>query len=138
MEGRDFISVAKSLLASPKGPAFVRSAISRAYYAAHLYSCHALRQFGCPKSGASARHDKWVDLSKSSDADIRGASQKLSDLCGLRHDADYEMHKSYVEKQANGRKALEDAESIIRALGACESRKDADRIGADLRSKGVH
>ena len=137
MQGQEFISVARALLNRLDDPAFVRSAISRAYYGAFHYAKHALRRFDCPHTAANHKHpDKWQALSNAPVHKVKEAGQKLSDLYEQRRKADYDMGNGAVQRGRNGLEALANAEEIVEWLSLCEDRGIAQQVAQDLHQAG--
>ena len=137
MDGREFISVAQSLLTHPDAPAVVRSAVSRAYYGAYHYACDVLRQVGCTRTAAAPRHDKGPVLCRTKVREVRAAGQKLIDLGEQRRRADYDMHDRAIERSQNGLAALENARDIVKWLSLCDDPGIARSVGQDLRQAGL-
>ena len=91
MNGRDFLAVAKNLLAAPT-EADWRTAVSRAYYAAF----HVARQllgdlsFRVPRADPAHAY-LWMRLSNCGDPQIQAGGQRLHDLRSERNRADYDI-----------------------------------------------
>ncbi len=103
----DFIDVAQHL--SKKGTdAYLRSAVSRAYYAA----CCTLRdRLGIGFSGRSIHQEIIDTLEISSSPDYRYCAKLLRDLRFIRNKCDYET--SYSINGYNVKLAIERAKKII-------------------------
>ena len=140
MDGREFLQVTESLCKSiEKRPAFMRTAISRAYYAAHHYARQTLRSLDCPVMANSRGHsDKWQALGKVGDRRAKEAAGMLSDLYEQRRQADCELDKSALERPTNGDHAFDVARDFVARLKRCENNADLrDRVRVDLKQAGL-
>jgi uncharacterized protein (UPF0332 family) len=99
------------------GPAEYRSAVSRAYYAAH----HSARSFlQAVKILAPAGHgDVWNALLSAQDTDVRTAGSNLSNLHSDRRKADYELANRSQETQNAAVLAVRKATDIMAKLTTC-------------------
>jgi uncharacterized protein (UPF0332 family) len=132
MNGREFLPCAVRLFAGTSA-ADLRSAVSRAYYAAF----HAALDFfgGCgvmfSKNSAQA-HTKMPDcLDNTRIPAVIDISTKLRSLRSDRNCADYQMSDAKFEKEENVRHRIEDAEEIIALIDAL--RPDHTTIRKALR-----
>ena len=116
MDPRAFHALASKLAAST-GAAEMRSASSRAYYAAFLMVDAFLRDLGFSPAKNESRH-RTVEylLSYSAEAVLLQASTNLRVLRQHRNDADYDMSKSDPESPASARASVARATGIIRAV----------------------
>jgi uncharacterized protein (UPF0332 family) len=107
-------------LANRGTPADHRSAISRAYYAAHHAAVDFLRQIdvGTP-AGPQAHGAVRNALLNSNDADVVRAGSVLRTLHSQRVDADYEWNDLTTEQQAEAHKAVQQAWLVLQALQTC-------------------
>jgi uncharacterized protein (UPF0332 family) len=116
MNGRDFLPAARRL-ASSSDEADLRSAASRAYYAAF----HAARdllttlRFRTPRADR-AHNYLYVRLNNCGAPAVEGAATLLHDLRSLRNLADYEVRSPFGAQEAAG--AVDDAEEIFRIFDA--------------------
>lgn len=122
MNHREFQKLAKEL-ACNNSPAKMRTATSRAYYAAFLTGLEALDKMGF-KIDDWGKHGSVRDhLNNSGDDKIENAITKLSDLHGDRIKADYRFYSEKINKEIENpntaRKNVELAEDIIEALDDC-------------------
>jgi len=108
-------------LARQGGPAESRSAISRAYYAAH----HFARDFLAQRVGVEPVRDSQshsavlLALQRTGDQIIADAGVELSTLQTLRKNADYKLNDPATEHPAAALAAVNQAFAIISALQTC-------------------
>lgn len=118
MDAQKFLQLAKYLANEyPSEAAKVRSATSRAYYAAHHVVIDKLNSCGfrLPKTGEA--HSKAVDyLENSRDGDLKVASSSLGSLQVSRNRADYRLDAIDPENQKNAQAHVEQARKIIEAV----------------------
>ena len=99
MNPRDFHDIARQLYLDGR-PAALRSAISRAYYAAFNAGAEILRRAGFQISDGPGGHGEVRDcLSNSGDPEVEKAGYKLSNLHTQRLHADYKMDRSEIENK---------------------------------------
>ncbi len=119
MDPREFHALAVRLAAAT-GAAEIRSATSRAYYAAFLVADQFLRGLGFHPARNENRHGLVENLlSYSADAPLRQASSQLSALRGQRNRADYDLADSALELKTVAQSAVSIAAEVIRALDGC-------------------
>lgn len=100
MSGRDFLTLAKALLAEST-EAHWRSAISRAYYAAFHVARQLLGDLGFRTPRADQAHAYlWLRLSNCGDPQIQIAGQRLRDLRSERNRADYDIDVPLLQTTA--------------------------------------
>lgn len=89
MDPVQFLNLADALVRQYPIPAGFRSAVSRAYYAAHLTA----REFLFRAAGVVTRDHGivWGCLTDTGDADLDAAGRDLKNLHGLRVEADYKL-----------------------------------------------
>lgn len=91
MEGKDFFELAQKLSQMRSEPA-LRSAISRAYYAAYHCCLQLLRELGFHFSKDSSAHEKVaVYLNNAAITEIEFAGKELNYLRRRRNHADYDL-----------------------------------------------
>ena len=118
MDGRDFLKVAKSLIAG-SSEAEYRSAVSRAYYGAYNFARQLLDDWSFEVSVGSSGHGEVRNMfSNCGVQDIEVAANKLNDLHGRRIDADY-LRKDDIGKQNNAKLYVGIAVDIVKTLEKC-------------------
>jgi len=121
MDPREFHQVA-SRLASGTRPGELRSAISRAYYAAYNVSVQILKEMGFKIPESSAGHGEVQNrLGNSGDGEIEVVASQLTDLHSRRIQADYKMARRDVERQGTAQGIVEQAGRMIHLLNGCRS-----------------
>jgi len=124
MDPREFKNLAKELACSDS-PVKMRTATSRAYYAAYLTGIDVLRKMGFDLEGFGGHGTLRDHLNNSGDVHVEILSGKLGDLHKDRIRADYRFYKarinSEIENPNTARGNVELAIEIIEALDACAS-----------------
>jgi len=119
MNPREFLKLASELVVGGN-PARVRSAISRAYYAAHHVGFDMLTQMGFRIDKGPGRHqDVCMRLNNSNDTEVTKAGSQLVDLQSRRNQADYRLDNTDVEDQKTAQALVEQARRIIQILDGC-------------------
>jgi uncharacterized protein (UPF0332 family) len=114
MNGRDFLPVARRLLAAAD-EADWRSAVSRAYYAAFHVARRLLSDLNFTVPHADRAHGYlWLRLSNCGDPQVQAAGQQLKDLRRERNWADYEVARPLSLSLARG--DVQTAEQIIQVF----------------------
>jgi len=91
MEGKEFFALAQKLVQMRTEPA-LRSAISRAYYAAFHCWIQLLREFGFQFSKDASAHEKLAAyLNNAAIGEIQTVADTLTDLRRRRNAADYNL-----------------------------------------------
>jgi hypothetical protein len=116
MNVNDFLEHAQGL-AEDGRPAWCRSAVSRAYYAAHHAAVDFLFRAGVVTPGGGERHRAAVD--PSIDHPIHTAAIDLRTLLRKRTRADYDWQKLDVENQEHALDLVQNAREIIDAFDTC-------------------
>ena len=116
MDPREFQELAQRL-SQAGGPAELRSATSRAYYAIFNLSAELLNQMVPLSRGAAAHGQVQKLLANSGDADVVRVGSDLGDLHSRRIDADYEMGDLKSENDKTVRATVSEAGEIIATLG---------------------
>lgn len=116
MTGRDYIALAKRLLASADEASW-RSAVSRAYYGAfHLgIDFFSALNFRVPQSDKAHAY-LWMRLQNCGDAALVAVGSDLNDLRSRRNEADYDFRRPFSRAKAAHYVAT--AEAIVAALDA--------------------
>ncbi len=124
--GKEFLDVAEYLLSGgDRGEAYLRSTISRAYYAVFNYLSFVLRQ-GCvqlPRTGTA--HFKLPQcLQNSRNLGLHLIAPKITSLHLERKKADYEIGRSINRSKAQD--AIQEANRIIDQFDRCLDELDSD------------
>jgi hypothetical protein len=123
------------LRSPPPGPAWCRTAISRAYFAALNRAAEALAGLGASCGKGPQKHGQAVRfLHATDDPDLKTASATLDHLRTERNRADYDMDDPLVERVAQARRAVEAAKEIMDYLEAVEN-DPARRTAAESNIK---
>ena len=134
MNPREFQELAEEL-AHGKRPAELRSAISRAYYAAYLVAVETLRGMSFRISKGSAGHAEVQRcLFNSGDPALAKIGSDLSDFRRTRNLADYDPGDKSVEEQAKAVVYVAMARKIIQALDTCQAEPQRSRIIAGINA----
>jgi uncharacterized protein (UPF0332 family) len=113
VEGKEFFELAQKLVQMRSEPA-LRSAISRAYYAAYHCCIQLLREFGFQFSKDASAHDKVVAyLNNAGITEIQFVSGELSYLRRRRNHADYELTSVEFQNHIKCQLDLARAQGII-------------------------
>jgi len=128
MKPEDFLTLAKELHSSGNEAA-LRSATSRAYYAAFHKGREIIASMKFKLSTGSAAHGEICNyLQNSGDSMMVAAGQKLESLRSIRNKADYRLDIQHVATSSNTSLHLANAEKIIDALGATQTLHNIDKI----------
>ena len=134
MKPEDFLILAKELHSSGNEAA-LRSATSRAYYAAFHRGREMLTSMNFKIStGAAAHGDICNYLQNSGDRRAEAAGQKLESLRSARNKADYRLDIPHIATYSNTSLHLADAGKIINVLGAIESSPHANKIQDSIQT----
>jgi uncharacterized protein (UPF0332 family) len=129
MNVSDFLDHAEEL-ANDGRPAWCRSAVSRAYYAAHHAAVDFLFQVGVRTPGGPKRHvaafNALVAIDVATDQPVKQAGVDLTTLHGKRNRADYDWNDLSAERQDQAQVLVERAREIVTALDDCLA--DDDRV----------
>ncbi len=119
MDPREFQKLASDLVLR-KGPAEIRTSISRAYYATYNVGAEILTGMGFKiREGFGGHGDVRNRLSNSSDSEIMRVGSQLSNLHTMRIHADYRLNRKDVENQKTAQSQVEQAERMIEILDGC-------------------
>lgn len=114
MNPREFNELAKKL-ANSRSPAEIRSAISRAYYAAFNVGLEILG--GMDPKWKSLDHDKLPDyLQLSGDAEFQEIASRMDEFRTIRNSADYHMDNLKPEDRNTANLWCLHAEHIMKTL----------------------
>jgi uncharacterized protein (UPF0332 family) len=113
VEGKEFFELAQKLV-QMRSESALRSAISRAYYAAYHCCIQLLREFGFQFSKDASAHDKVAAyLNNAGITEIQFASKELGYLRRRRNHADYDLASAEFQNHINCQLDLARAQSII-------------------------
>jgi uncharacterized protein (UPF0332 family) len=123
----DFHTLAQTLL-KKQGAAECRTAISRAYYAAHHVAVRLLtKRIGASiGQGTNAHGNAMNCLSNSGDTEVMRLGNQLGDLYSKRIRADYYLDRTDVENLGTAAGYVEQARRMIEALELCS--RDGERL----------
>lgn len=132
MNPRDFLDLARLLATGTAKSANLRTATSRAYYAAHHVGAEVLTGMGFRiNTGAGGHGDVWKRLQNGGDLDLTLAGSQLADLYSYRVKADYRLRDGKAENQNNVRGHVEQAKKIVEAIEqSCSSPKRQNILNA--------
>ncbi len=121
MNPREFQKLAQ-ILVLQSTPAEIRSAISRAYYAAFHVGAETLGEWGFSISrGPSGHGDVRDHLGNSGDGEIQRVASQLNDVHNARINADYRLQDRRAEDRTAAKLKVDAAKRIIAAIDACRS-----------------
>lgn len=128
MDPRDFQKVAEEL-SNNTSPAYLRSAISRSYYAAYHVGGEFLEDIGFVVPQNPEGH-KYVEncLWGSEDPEIEKAANILGELLTQRIRADYKLDRPEVERPNLARTKIKEAREMIGLIDRCTSRERRSSI----------
>ncbi|HEV3260817.1 MAG TPA: HEPN domain-containing protein [Gemmataceae bacterium] len=121
MDPRDYLALASQLAVKEKpSPAELRTAVSRAYYAAFNAAVDLLKKMGVRHPDGWEGHKLVAEaLRYSGDSKVQAASRELDDLRKARWAADYDMADDEVEHQRTVQKWVARARQLIKKLDEC-------------------
>ena len=121
MDPREFHTLARELVIRSRASE-IRTAISRAYYAAHNVGAEILSDMGFSISKGSAFHaDVWNRLRNSGNLDVNKVRIQLAELHSKRIHADYRLARKDVESQKGAQALVQLAGKMIQTLDECRS-----------------
>ena len=128
MDPKDFLRVANDLAQSNKA-AELRSAVSRAYYAAFHVARKLLVDMGFEISKGSGAHgDVCKYLGNAGNPAVEHAGNNIGALKGWRNQADYELNSVEHENSSRVKKIVSITEQIIEDLEQCCSGSNREQI----------
>jgi len=123
MNPREFQRLAQRLVLNPL-PAELRTAVSRAYYAAFHVSDETLQQWGFSISKGPAGHGEVRShFGNSGDRDLARIGSQLNDLHSARIRADYRLERSDVEDHKTVQALVDLARRMIQEIEGCRSQQ---------------
>lgn len=133
MEPEDFQVLAKKLV-SGTNPAEVRTAISRAYYAAYNCALRTIQQLGFRVAkGPNGHKDVQYRLGNCGDKDVERVGSQLADLHSKRIEADYRLNRSNIENPKNASLAIKIVDRMIETLKTCQTEPRRQKIIRSIR-----
>ncbi len=134
MDPKDFLRVANDLAKSDEA-AELRSAVSRAYYAAFHVARKLLVDMGFEISRGPAAHgDVCKYLGNAANPSVEHAGNNIGDLKGWRNQADYDLDLVEHENSGSVQKIVSITEQIIEDLEQCCNGSDRDQIKGAINS----
>ena len=134
MDPKDFLRVANDLAKSDEA-AELRSAVSRAYYAAFHVARKLLVDMGFEISkGPGAHGDVCKYLGNAGNPTVEHAGSNIGDLKGWRNQADYELDLVEHENSRSVQNIVLITEQIIEDLEQCCNGSDRDQIKGAISS----
>ena len=128
MDPKDFLRVANTLAESDEA-AELRSAVSRAYYAAFHVARKLLIDMGFEISkGPGAHGDVCKYLGNAGNPSVEHAGNNIGDLKGWRNQADYDLDLVEHENSRSVQKIVSITEQIIEDLEQCCSGSNREQI----------
>ena len=134
MDPKDFLRVANDLAQSDEA-AELRSAVSRAYYAAFHVARKLLIDMGFEISkGPGAHGDVYKYLGNAANSTVVHAGSNIGDLKGWRNQADYELDLAKHENSGEVQKIVDITKQIIEDLEQCCNGSSRDQIKSAISS----
>lgn len=134
MDPKDFLRVANDLAESDEA-AELRSAVSRAYYAAFHVARKLLVDMGFEiAKGPAAHGDICKYLGNAANSTVVHAGSNIGDLRGWRNQADYEIDLAKHENSREVQKMVVITEQIIEDLEQCCNGASRDQIKSAINS----
>jgi hypothetical protein len=137
MLAKQFLLFAEELVKGPPLHPAMRSAVSRAYYAAH----HHIREF-VESSGVTVRRsgeahrDVCLHLAGIGDAELEGAGNDLASLQSDRNEADYDLQLPQFERYANASDRVAVARDLIGIVDRCRADLPRyERVKAEIKKR---
>ncbi len=134
MEPKDFLQVANDLAKSDEA-AELRSAVSRAYYAAFHVARKLLVDMGFQISkGPGAHGDVCKYLGNAGNPSVEHAGNNIGDLKGWRNQADYDLDLVVHENSGSVQKIVSITAQIIEDLEQYCNGSDREQIKSEISS----
>ena len=134
MDPKDFLRVANDLAQSDEA-AELRSAVSRAYYAAFHVARKLLVDMGFEISKGPAAHgDVYKYLGNAGNPTVEHAGSNIGDLKGWRNQADYELDLDEHENSGSVQNIVLITEQIIEDLEQCCNGSNRNQIKEAISS----
>ncbi len=128
MSPREFHHLALQLV-NESSPAHLRTAVSRAYYAAFHVGVEILSSMGFRISTGTAGHGEVRHLlNNTGDPEISKVGSQISDLHSKRLDADYRLYKKSTENKKTANALVKQAGRMIAILDTRCSGSERSRI----------
>jgi hypothetical protein len=134
MNPREFQSLASQLVTGTS-PAHLRTAISRAYYAAYNVAVEILDELGFPIQRSPSGHGEVQNrLSNSGDPEVMRVGSQLAGLHGKRIRADYRLDTGDVENQGTAQALVGQADRMIQILESCRTDPKREQLTEGIRN----
>jgi hypothetical protein len=133
MNPREFQQLAKKLV-SETSPAHLRTAISRAYYAAYNIAADVLREMGFHVPRSAYGHgdvQRW--LGNCGDREVEAVGSQLAGLHSKRLRADYDLDKTDVERPKTAQAVVKQADKMIKVLESCRTGQKREQVIQAIR-----
>ena len=122
MQAKQFLLFAEELLKGPPLQAAMRTAVSRAYYAAHHHIKEFVETAGVTiRKSAESHRDVCLHLAGIGDDELEGVGNELASLQSDRNEADYDLHSPQFERQANAKDRVAVARELIEIIDQCRA-----------------
>jgi hypothetical protein len=133
MNPREFHRLATELVVDVT-PAKIRTAISRAYYAAHNVGVEVLTEMGFRiERGPGGHAGVWERLNNCDDKEAIMAGSQLGDLQSKRNKADYRLDNKDIEVQKTAQALVEQSRRIIQTLDGCRAGSRSAQIKKEIQ-----
>jgi len=128
MDPREFQTLASELVLRNRA-SDIRTAISRAYYAAYNVGVEILTELGFKISEGPSGHGEVRNrLNNSGDNEAAKVSSQLNTLHTKRLHADYRLNMKDIENQKTAEALVQLAGKMIKSLDACRSAPKRNQI----------
>ena len=128
MKSEEFLAFASKVAILHPQPAGIRSAISRAYYAAFHGCVQLLRTLSIP---VDARHGSvWIDYDAAPFQESRTIGQHLKELHSWRVSADYQLERTDVEEPSHAILCVETAGQVLSLVATLQEKLMDDETKA--------
>jgi hypothetical protein len=133
MNPKEFQSLASRLVTS-SDPAEIRTAISRAYYAAYNFAVEVVEELGFRILKSPSGHGEIQNrLNNSGDPELSRVSKQLADLQSKRIQADYRLNDRGVENQKTASALVIQVDRMIQILETCRIEPKRQSVVSGIR-----
>lgn len=134
MEGKAFLNTAQKLVQMRDEPA-LRSAVSRAYYAAYNCCIDLARQLGFHFGKDTPSHEKIYQYLRNCGIEVvQAAAIDLKELRKRRNEADYDMASTKFKNHIECQWDLVHAQSVISQIEKCRHEPLRTQLNDGLRA----
>ena len=136
MEPAEFQAFAERIIESHAvEPAEIRTAISRAYYAAYHAAFNFLEAIGLsPRTDKWAHDDIFSHFANSGCEDLQRLGSTLGNLHNRRIEADYALSNLEIEKPEIAARVVARTARVLRELGQLPQHQDAAAFTAEMKA----